>query len=360
MGDTWGNRIKLTIFGESHGEAIGVVIDGLPAGIEICTGQIAVEMARRAPGQSAITTSRKEADEAEILSGFYAGKTTGSALCAVIRNTNTRSQDYTGALRPGHADWTALLKHKGFADMRGGGHFSGRLTAPLVFAGAVAKQVLFGLGVTVRGRIVSIEGIKDLEETPDEKCFLEISEKDFPVFNNDVAREMKDAILLAKSQKDSVGGVVEVAAFGVPGGLGDPFFSSIESVSASLFFSIPAVKGLEFGRGFALAQMRGSKANDAIVLKNGKICAETNNNGGILGGITNGMPVVARIGVKPTASIALAQKTVDVATMREIVVETRGRHDPCIVPRSVPVCEAALALAILDAINPGQTSGVNV
>lgn len=356
MGDCWGKRIRLTIFGESHGPGIGIVVDGLPAGLDIDMQQVSREMARRAPGQSQLTTQRRESDEVEVISGMYDGKTTGSAICAIIRNTNTRSQDYSSLLRPGHADWTALLKYKGHADMRGGGHFSGRLTAPLVFAGALAKQALARHGILVHGRITAIAGIKDETIPATQQEFAVASlRQPLAVHNEKAGRKMEDAILQAKNDLDSVGGIIEAVAFGVPGGLGNPFFDSVESVAASLFFSIPAVKGLEFGQGFALAALRGSKANDPLYMDNGTIKSKTNNNGGILGGITNGMPVVARVAIKPTASIAKAQESVDATTMEEATLETHGRHDPCIVPRAVPVVEAALALSLLDCLPCGGT-----
>lgn len=357
MGDVWGNHIKLALFGESHGAGIGIVIDGLPAGQPVDMEQVAAEMARRAPGGSPLATARKEADTVEVLSGLHNGKTTGSALCGIIRNTNTRSSDYGTLLRPGHADCTALLKYGGHADMRGGGHFSGRLTAPLVFAGAIAKQILAASGIAVHARILSIGGITDATLTPNENGFKQLLAKSFPVVDDTAAAAMQQAILQAKQQRDSVGGQIEVCAFGLPGGLGEPFFASFESVAASLFFSIPAVKGLEFGDGFALAAMRGSQANDPLQMENGRIISQTNRNGGILGGITTGMPVVARLAIKPTPSIAQAQQTVDPLAMENATIETHGRHDPCIVPRAIPVAEAALALAILDTL-PGKEAAL--
>ena len=321
--NTWGYKLKLSIFGESHGPAIGIVIDGLPPGESMDLDAIAVEMRRRAPGRNDTATARHEDDEAEILSGLKDGKTTGAPLCAVIRNRDTRSGDYDTALRPGHADWTALLKYKGHSDRRGGGHFSGRLTAPLVFAGAIAKQLLALRGIEITGHAIQIG---------------QTSEPD----------QMRDEILAAKSDGDSVGGVVEAVAHGVPGGLGEPFFASVESVTASLLFSIPAVKGVSFGDGFKLAGLRGHQANDELFLEEGHIRARTNHNGGILGGITNGEPVVVHAAFKPTPSISKMQRTVDSDTMQETEFSVRGRHDPCIVPRAVPVVEAALALSLLD------------
>lgn len=350
MADVWGSNIHLTIFGESHGKAIGMVLDGLPAGIPIDLEQVAAEMKRRAPGQNQLSTQRTEADAVDIVSGFYQGKTTGSALCGIIQNTNQRSGDYNHLLRPGHADWTALLKYKGHADMRGGGHFSGRLTAPLVFAGAIAKQILAPRGIAVHARIKSIGGIVDSAPQLDQAGFAQAGQNPFPVVNPEVGQRMQQAILDAKAGLDSVGGVIETAAFGVPGGLGNPFFQSFESVASSLFFSIPAVKGVEFGDGFGLTTLTGSKANDCLEVENGTIRAKTNHNGGLLGGITNGMPILARLAFKPTASIAQAQASVDPATMQNVVMETHGRHDPCIVTRAVPVVEAALALSILDCL----------
>ncbi|MDR3206772.1 MAG: chorismate synthase [Oscillospiraceae bacterium] len=323
--NTWGHSLRLSIFGESHGPAVGIVMDGLPPGEVVDLTAVADEMRRRAPGRDETATARRETDAAEIVSGLLDGRTTGAPLCALIRNADTRSADYDTPLRPGHADWTALLKYKGFADRRGGGHFSGRLTAPLVFAGALAKQVLARRGVTVTARALRIAGQTDPEL-------------------------QRTAILEAKCDGDSVGGVVEVVAEGVPTGLGEPFFASVESVAASLFFAIPAVKGVEFGGGFALAGLRGSQANDPLYLEEGRVRARANHSGGILGGITNGEPVTARVAFKPTPSIALPQQTVDPETMTETAFAVRGRHDPCVVPRAVPVVEAALALALLDCL----------
>ena len=353
MADTWGKRIKLSIFGESHGAGIGITIDGLPAGIEVDMDAVAAEMARRAPGKSPLSTQRSEADVVEILSGIYNGITTGSAICGIIRNTNTRSRDYSNIFRPGHADLTAWLKHKGNADMRGGGHFSGRLTAPLVFAGAIAKQVLARQGISVHARITSVGGIADNSPRPDSKQWAEISAKAFAVADDKAGEAMQKLILTCRDDGDSVGGVIETAAIGVPPGLGEPFFDSVESVASHLFFSIPAVKGVEFGGGFALAAMRGSESNDSICLQDGKPVTATNNCGGILGGITTGGFVVARLAFKPTPSIGKAQQSVNPDTMENVILETHGRHDPCIVPRAVPVAEAALALALLDCMESG-------
>jgi chorismate synthase len=346
--NTWGNKLRLSLFGESHGAAIGIVIDGLPPGETLDRKAIAAEMARRAPGNDPLSTPRREADEVEIVSGLLDDKTNGFPLCGIIRNRDMRSKDYGTALRPGHADVTALLKYGGHADMRGGGHFSGRLTAPLTFAGAVAKQLLAKRGIAVYGHIAAIAGIAD-ESLPCSPAMYEsLAAKELPIHSDDQKDRMVDAILQAKSEGDSVGGVIEAVVFGLPGGLGEPFFGSVESEISALLFSIPAVKGVEFGDGFALATLRGSESNDPLRIKDGAIISASNHNGGILGGITNGMPLTLRAAIKPTPSISRAQQTVDAATMQETTLHIKGRHDPCIVPRAVPVVEAAVALCILD------------
>ncbi|MDR1885354.1 MAG: chorismate synthase [Synergistaceae bacterium] len=347
--NVWGNRVRLSIFGESHGRAVGVVVDGLPAGEAIDPSEIAREMSRRAPGRGELATARREPDSVEFLSGIMDDRTTGAPICGVIRNADARPRDYGTKLRPGHADWTALIKFGGHADMRGGGHFSGRLTAPLTFAGALAKQVLSRRGVSSYARISSIGGTADDGVTCCEEEFRAVSRRDFP--SSAGAEEwLKGEIIAARDEGDSVGGVVEAAIFGLPGGLGEPFFGSMESLVASLLFSVPAVKGVEFGMGFRMSAMRGSEANDALYAAEGEIRSRTNNNGGILGGITNGMPVAVRVAIKPTPSISKPQETVDSADMRDTAIQIAGRHDPCIVPRAVPVIEACLALCALDCL----------
>jgi chorismate synthase len=347
--NVWGNAIKLSIFGESHGRAIGIVIDGLPAGEAIDFDETARDMLRRAPGRSELSTARLEPDSVETLSGLLDGRTTGAPLCGVIYNRDARSRDYDAKLRPGHADWTALLKFGGHADMRGGGHFSGRLTAPLVFAGSVAKQVLARRGVEAHARIAAIGGVRDPNAPGSLEEYRGVSRRDFPS-SPSAETAMRDAIKAAKEEKDSVGGIVEAVVFGLPGGLGGPFFGSMESSAASLLFSIPAVKGVEFGDGFGLAAMRGSEANDALYIRGERIWARTNHNGGILGGITNGMPVSARVAIKPTPSIERPQESVNPSSMEETVIRISGRHDPCIVPRAVPAVESCMALCALDAL----------
>ncbi len=350
--NTWGSKLKVSIFGESHGEAIGVVLDGIPSGITIDTEFIRREMQRRAPGRDKLSTPRKEADEVEILSGIFEGKTCGTPVCGIIRNTNTRSKDYTpNLLRPGHADFTGFQKYGECHDFRGGGHFSGRITAPLVFAGAIAKQVLSCNGITVGCHIKSIHGIKeqsflDCELTAG--LLTEISAKPFPVMDDNTGNAMQKEITDAAAHKNSVGGIIECAAVGIKPGFGSPFFASVESLISSMMFSIPAVKGIEFGKGFDLCNMTGFEANDPFATDGKRIFTETNNNGGINGGITNGMPIIFSVAIKPTPSIAKEQRTVDTNTMTNTTVEIHGRHDPCIVQRAAVVVECAAALAILE------------
>lgn len=349
-----GNNFRVSIFGESHGAGIGVVIDGIPSGFEPDMAEISVQMQRRAPGRNLLSTPRKEADEVQILSGLYEGKTTGTPLCGIIMNSNTRSQDYTPELmRPGHADYTAIKKYGLSRDFRGGGHFSGRITAPLVFAGAIARQVLSKMGITVGSHILSIGGICDEKFDAvnlSADTLAALAKKDFPVCNEEVGEKMRSLIDEKRLDKNSVGGVIECAVCGVAAGVGSPFFGSVESRLSSMMFSVPAVKGIEFGAGFGFAEMDGKTANDEFYLENGEVKTYTNNNAGINGGITNGMPIVFRLAVKPTPSIASKQRTVNMATMENTEIEVHGRHDPCVVHRAAVVAEAATAIAILDMI----------
>ncbi|MEF2821143.1 MAG: chorismate synthase [Clostridium sp.] len=357
MSGMWGSKIKLSIFGESHGNAIGITIDGLPAGFSIDMDKIMMEMARRAPGKSSLSTPRKESDIPEILSGYFEGKTTGTPLCAIIRNSNTKSKDYSklkDVMRPGHADYTGAVRYKGFNDYRGGGHFSGRITAPLVFAGAICKQILEVKGIIVSAHINSIGKIKDcsfLESDISDELLNSFKEKELPLINTKLEDEMRQEILSARSSGDSIGGTIECAILGVSPGIGDPFFDSVESTLAHLMFSVPAVKGIEFGKGFYISKMRGSEANDEYYLENGNIKTKTNNNGGILGGITNGMPIIFNVAIKPTASIFKEQKAVNIITMEETTLCIEGRHDPCIVQRALPVIEAVAAIGITELMN---------
>lgn len=357
MSGMWGSKIKLSIFGESHGNAIGITIDGLPAGFSIDMDKIMMEMARRAPGKSSLSTPRKESDIPEILSGYFEGKTTGTPLCAIIRNSNTKSKDYSklkDVMRPGHADYTGAVRYKGFNDYRGGGHFSGRITAPLVFAGAICKQILEANGIIISAHINSIGKIKDcsfLESDISDELLNSFKEKELPLINTKLEDKMRQEILSARSSGDSIGGTIECAILGVSPGVGDPFFDSVESTLAHLMFSVPAVKGIEFGKGFDISKMRGSEANDEYYLENGNIKTKTNNNGGILGGITNGMPIIFNVAIKPTASIFKEQNTVNIATMEETTLCIEGRHDPCIVQRALPVIEAVAAIGITELMN---------
>lgn len=341
--------MKYVIFGESHGPAIGVTLTGVPAGLELDMDAITREMARRAPGRSALSTARREDDQPEILSGVFEGKTTGAPLCAVIANTDTRSQDYTRTkdlARPGHADYPARVRYQGYNDYRGGGHFSGRLTAPLVFAGAVAKQILARRGVFVGAHISSVYGISD-QLLEDWDSLRAVADKDFPVLDDQAGEQMRQAILEAKDEQDSVGGAIECAVFGLPAGLGGPDFGeNAEGIFSQYLFAVPAVKAVGFGAGAAFALMRGSEANDPLYMDDdGAVRAEQNCAGGINGGITNGMPLVFEVTMRPTPSIARTQFTVDIVKGENAVLELHGRHDPCVVHRAVPVIEAAASLA---------------
>ena len=336
------------IFGESHGPAIGVVLEGVPAGLELDLEQVQKELDRRKPGQDPTATARKESDLVEVLSGVFEGKTTGAPLAMVIHNSDQHSKDYESIRytpRPSHGDYAGFIKSRGCLDYRGGGHFSGRLTAPLVAAGAVAKQVLAGRGVQVGAHISSIYGICDaaLEDPAELKA---VAEKPFPVLDDSKGEEMRQAILEAKEEQDSVGGAIECAVTGLPAGLGAPDFGcNVEGIFAQYLFAVPAVKGIEFGAGVAFSLMRGSEANDPFAVEDGKVVTKTNHAGGINGGITNGMPVTFEVTIRPTPSISLPQESVDLRTGEETEIEIHGRHDPCIVPRAVPVIEAAAALA---------------
>lgn len=356
MSGIWGNCIRISIFGESHGKAIGITIDGLKAGMPLDHEYISRELQRRAPGGSDLATSRKEADEYEILSGCFDGTTTGTPLCAVIYNNDRRSGDYEsvkGLMRPSHADYTGHVKYQGFNDYRGGGHFSGRLTAPLVFAGAIFKKLLEEKGIFIGSHIKSIGQEQDeaFEKTSvDPELLKSLVGRPFPVLVPEKEASMRELIARAKENKDSLGGIVETAVVGIDPGIGEPFFDSVESTLAHLMFSIPGVKGLEFGAGFEIAGMYGSQANDEYYMDGDKVKTYSNNNGGIIGGLTDGMPIIFRTAFKPTPSIAKAQRTIDIESRTNAKLEIKGRHDPCIVPRALPVVEAAAAAALLDLV----------
>ena len=359
MSSEFGHLLKISVFGQSHGKAIGVVVDGLPAGEAIDLAELQAFLDRRKPGKNRLSTARKESDAPTFLSGLENGKTCGAPLCAVIENGDQHSSDYAGLTdtpRPGHADYTAAIKWGGQADMRGGGHFSGRLTAPLCIAGGIAKQILARRGIHVGAHLSEAAGIADepFPLHPTAELFQEIAAKDFPVLSEGAGERMQQAILAAREALDSVGGIVECAAIGLPAGLGDPMFDGVENRLAAALFGIPAVKGVEFGAGFAAARSRGSENNDAFSLRNGAVVTETNHAGGILGGITNGMPLVLRTALKPTPSIAREQKTVRLSQMEETALQIRGRHDPCIAHRAVPVVEAVTAAVLLDLLLEGN------
>ncbi|MBK5242856.1 chorismate synthase [Clostridium sp.] len=354
MSGVWGNKVKYSIFGESHGKGVGINIDGLPSGVKLDLEAITYEMRRRAPGRDDISTARSEKDEFQIISGYFNDRTTGTPLCAIIWNTDMHSKDYSElktVIRPGHADYTGSVKYSGFNDYRGGGHFSGRITAPLVFAGAIAKQILNEKGIEIGGHIYHIAGIYDSpfdNVNINSELLKNTKQLKFPVLDQNKGLEMISAIHRAKENQDSVGGVVECAILNLPEGLGSPFFDSVESLLAHLLFSIPGVKGVEFGTGFDMANLSGSEANDEFYMDGNKVKTFTNNNGGILGGITNGMPMVFKAAFKPTASIGKIQKTIDISKMKDTEISVKGRHDPCIVQRALPVVEAVAAMVILD------------
>ena len=347
MSSVYTGNLTVSIFGQSHAPAIGVTIDGLPAGFPINLDELQFFLSRRAPGQNAWSTPRREVDAPEVLCGLKNGKTCGAPLTAIIRNTNTRSGDYENLKdvpRPGHADYTAQVKFGGAQDASGGGHFSGRLTAPMCIAGGICMQLLEHEGVRIRARILSIGTVTDSApfDAP-------VAGKPFPSVSDGAATTMQEEIAQAKADGDSVGGVIECVIDGLPAGIGEPMFGGLENLIARTVFAIPAVKGVEFGAGFAAARLRGSENNDPFRVQNGHIVTETNNCGGILGGISTGMPVVFRAAFKPTPSISRTQASVSLSRMENETLVIHGRHDPCIVPRAVPCVEAAAAIAVLDA-----------
>lgn len=354
MASYLGEHIHVSVFGQSHSPAIGVVVDGLPAGEKVDMEELGRFLKRRAPGQTPTSTPRKEADLPHFLSGLVDDVTCGAPLAALIENTNTRSQDYEQLRdkpRPGHADFTAQVKYGGFQDVAGGGHFSGRLTAPLCIAGGICLQILKRRGIEVAAHIASIAGQADRPFDPmgeSTETLEALKRAPFPVLDEKAGELMRKAIFEAKEDRDSVGGVVECLVTGVPAGLGDPMFGGMENRLAAALFGIPAVKGVEFGEGFGVAKLRGSQNNDPFTVKDGKIVTETNHAGGILGGITNGMPLIFRLAVKPTPSISKPQQTVSLSENRVEELVITGRHDPCIVPRAVPVVEAVTALVLSD------------
>ena len=359
MSSEFGNLLRVSVFGQSHGKAIGVSIDGLPAGESIDMDELLAFLSRRKPGKNPLSTSRCEADLPIFLSGMENGVTCGTPLCAIIENTNQHSSDYrelTDKPRPSHADYTAHVKWKGHADMRGGGHFSGRLTAPLCIAGGIAKQILARRNIHVGAHLAAV-GTEDdtaFPLYPTKSLFDAIASKPFPVIDDAAGARMQALILQAREAQDSVGGIVECATIGIPAGLGTPMFDGVENRLASALFGIPAVKGVEFGLGFGSARLHGSENNDPFTIQNGQIATETNHAGGILGGITTGMPLILRTAIKPTPSIGQPQRTVSLSENTPTKLSIQGRHDPCIAHRAVPVVEAVTAIVFLDLLMEGN------
>ena len=351
MSSSFGEKVKIMIFGQSHSEAIGVVIDGLPVGEEIDLEAVRKFMERRAPGRNAYSTPRKEADLPRVVSGLFEGKTCGAPICAVIENTNTRSKDYDKLKdlpRPGHADFTAWVKYKGANDHRGGGHFSGRITAPLVAAGAILARALEDRGIFIGTHILRAAGVEDRRFKHYAKEFAYLADAEFPVLDAEAGALIRGEILKAAADGDSIGGILETAVTGMPAGVGEPWFDTLEGMLAHAVFSIPAVKGIQFGGGFALADLRGSQANDAFYRDVEGVKTRTNYSGGIQGGISNGMPILFDTVIKPTASIFKKQETIDLLRMENTTFELQGRHDPAIFHRARPVVDAVTAIVLAD------------
>jgi len=355
LSSQYGKKIKISIFGQSHSTAIGVCVDGLPAGVKLDMDELRTFMRRRAPGQDELSTAREEDDIPEILSGLLNGATCGAPLAVIIRNKDTRSADYIEIRdipRPAHSDYTAHVKYGGHQDTAGGGHFSGRLTAPLCAIGGVCVQILRGLDIRIGSHILQIGDVCDDPFDPvgvSIEDFEAIKANPIPVLRQEAGEEMKLRIKNAREKGDSVGGIVECVAIGLPAGLGDPMFDGIENRIAGIIFGIPGVKGIEFGSGFAGSRSMGSENNDGFYIEDAAIRTHSNNCGGILGGITNGMPVIFRTAFKPTPSISMEQESVSLSRIKNTVIRVKGRHDPCIVPRAVPCVEAAAAIALYDA-----------
>lgn len=363
MKNNFGTNISMTIFGESHGPCIGITLDGLPTGFKIDLERIKEDMEKR-KAKGSISTQRHEDDEVEIVSGFFNGYTTGPALTILIQNKNTQSKDYSDIqyrLRPGHADFSAYEKYHGFQDYRGGGHFSGRLTAPIVAAGSICRQILETKNILIGSHIEQLYALHDapFSNNIDElkKQIQTLNKKEFATLDEQVAQNMEQAILEAKNEQDSIGGILESAIINLPAGIGEPFFDSIESILAHLLFSIPAVKGVSFGAGFQMAAKKGSEANDAFIM-NDTIQTKTNNNGGINGGISNGMPIIIHTCIKPTPSIYKAQETVDYKTKESQTLNIKGRHDPCILHRARIVVDSMIAFGILDLLMSNNANNI--
>ncbi len=354
MSSYCGSKIQVSIFGESHGKAIGVNIDNLPSGVKIDMEKVLLQMGRRAPGKDKAATPRKEADTPIILSGMLENTTTGAPLCAIIENTNTRSTDYSNLMtlpRPSHSDYPAYIKYQGFNDIRGGGHFSGRLTAPLVFAGSVCRQILQNDGIEIVSHINSIKNISDErfnQTNIDLELIKRLNNESFPVINKEIEAQMRNEIETARMEQDSVGGIIECGVVGFKAGVGSPMFMGVENVISSVMFGVPAVKGIEFGSGFDITKLNGSQSNDEYFIDNGQIKTKTNHNGGVLGGITNGMPIICRVAIKPTPSISKEQNTINLQNNQNEKLIINGRHDPCILSRASVVVESAMAIALIN------------
>ena len=365
MSYSFGEKFKITTFGESHSEAIGIVIEGVPYGTKIDYNLIRKELNRRRPGKNSYSTKRNELDDFEILSGVVNGVSVGSSIGAIIKNKNQISKDYSNLKvnpRPSHSDYPAFIKYNGFNDIRGGGQFSGRLTAPIMIAGAIAKSILEKENIFITSHIKSIYNINDDEidlANIKKEDLINIKEKEFPVINDNKGNEMISLIEKVSGEKDSVGGIIEVVIFNMPIGVGEPLYDSVESKISSGIFSIPGVRGVEFGLGFDATKLKGSTHNDEYYYdKDGIVKTKTNNHGGVIGGMTSGMPIVFKVAIKPTSSIAKRQSTINIEKKDVENIEIAGRHDPCIVPRALPAIEAITAISILDLIMLGDFYGI--
>ncbi len=350
-GNSTGKVLVFTCFGESHGPCVGAVLDGCPAGLPITLDDIQAELDKRRPGQTAVSTPRKEEDRAEILSGVFNGRTTGAPICLIIRNRDVEPEAYEqirNKPRPGHADYTTFMKYGGFSDYRGGGRFSGRITAAYVAAGAIAKKLLATISVEVLAHTVQIGKVKIPKNVSFDKIRGNVYGNIVRCAVPESAALMEKEIAKAAEGGDSVGGVVEAVALNVPAGLGEPIFDSLDSDVAKMMFNVPAVKGVEFGAGFQAASLKGSENNDSYAVRKGEVVSLTNNAGGVLGGLSTGMPIIVKVAFKPTSSISKRQRTVDTEKMEDTEIQVTGRHDPCIVPRAVPVVESCLALVLAD------------
>ncbi|MEM2972265.1 MAG: chorismate synthase [Candidatus Bathyarchaeia archaeon] len=350
-GNSFGKAFVITCFGESHGKCVGVVIDGCPVGLPLSERDIQTELDKRKPGTTSISTPRTEEDKAEILSGVFNGYTTGAPICIIVWNKNIKSEPYEIVKtkpRPGHADYTAYLRYGGFQDYRGGGRFSGRITIAYVMAGAVAKKLLKKLGTEILAHTIQIGKIRLSKKVSYEEIRRNVYENAVRCSDPQTAALMEKEILKVKEEGDSLGGIVECVALNYPAGMGDPIFDSLDADIAKIMFNVPSVKGVEIGAGFNAASMKGSENNDQFKIENGKVATETNNCGGILGGISTGMPIIAKIAFKPTSSILKKQKTIDLERMERAELKLSGRYDPCIVPRAVPVVESCMAIVLVD------------